>query len=298
MYNVGDKVKVLKGNFCVGEEVYLERKHVSYDNNRDVTKYWHVISNDKSQFCLIESGMQFVRSASEAKLLLVESIKRMKMDYGISKNEDVLKKRSWYPEGSIAYQELTWLSDALYVYDKAYKQLMEKEGATTVFKIGDRVRVRVRVKSGIFMVNEVGTVRSLNTDVLFPDGTQWHVVKLDRGNTINVSEKNLEVVKENNTMKLNLKNGVTVEGTPEEVMKIAKQLGVDLIAEGYYNSSTHGLIKISDMDTRHVTNATLKAYRVFVEGLSKLSLPDVVKAMQNGPSDKEFNNLFTELVKR
>ena len=290
MYNVGDKVKVLKGNFCVGEEVYLERKHVEYGSNR----YWHVISNDKSQFCLNESGMQFVRSANEAKLLLVESIKHIKQDYGIVKNEDVLPKRSWYPKGSIAYQELTWLSDALYVYDKVYKQLMEKEGVTTVFKVGDRVKV----KSGIFMVSEVGTIRSLNTSVLFPDGTQWHVVELDRGNTINVSEKNLEVVKENNTMKLNLKGGVTVEGTPEEVMKIAKQLGVDLIAEGYYNSSTHGLIKISDMDTRHVTNATLKAYRTFVEGLSKLSLPDLINAMQNGPSDKEFNNLFAELVKR
>ena len=125
MYNVGDKVKVLKGNFCVGEEVYLERKHVGYKDNLDHVKYWHVISNDKSQFCLHESGMQLVKPASEAKLLLVESIKHMKQDYGIVKDEDVLKKRSWYPEGSIARKELTWLSDALYVYKSVYKELME-----------------------------------------------------------------------------------------------------------------------------------------------------------------------------
>ncbi len=161
----------------------------------------------------------------------------------------------------------------------------------TMFSVGDRVTV-----IDGFYLGFVGTITSYNIKVAIPDDTLWHQVTAANGNKVNVSEKNLQ--KENNTMKLNLKGGVTVEGTPEEVMKIAKQLGVDLIAEGYYNSSTHGLIKISDMDTRHVTNATLKAYRVFVEGLSKLSLPDVVKAMQNGPSDKEFNNLFTELVKR
>jgi hypothetical protein len=61
-------------------------------------------------------------------------------------------------------------------------------------------------------------------------------------------------------------NGVTLTGTADQLLQYAKLIGevVDptrlggSVPKGYYFSSSHGLIKISEMDTVHLVNALSK----------------------------------------
>lgn len=107
--------------------------------------------------------------------------------------------------------------------------------------------------------------------------------------------------KEIKGMKITLTNGLVVEGTLEQVQQVAKTFGevVPFHGDGiHYNSSTHGLLRIRDMDTRHVRNATLKLYREWVNNLSTLTDRDLVLALRNGPTDKTLVGLIVELQRR
>lgn len=92
-------------------------------------------------------------------------------------------------------------------------------------------------------------------------------------------------------MKYTFKNGATVEGTVEQVLNVAKSLGeiVNLkgqTPEGYYDSEHSGLMKISDMDIRHIRNAMLKRVRKNVEILTK----------KTNLSEMDFRDKFWSLL--
>lgn len=96
-----------------------------------------------------------------------------------------------------------------------------------------------------------------------------------------------------------LPNGVAIEGTPEKVSQVAKQLGYTVNFRGFYLSETHGLVEIGKMDTRHIQNALLKIYRTWVQDLSALKdNRELLNALRDGPNSVEFTDLLVELAKR
>lgn len=100
-------------------------------------------------------------------------------------------------------------------------------------------------------------------------------------------------------MKITLPNGAVVEGTPDQIAVIARSFGVSLGNDGvYYNSTSRGLIKITDMDDTHLANAIRKQYREFAASLSSKSGRDLVLTLRNGPSDKTFTALVAEYARR
>lgn len=96
-------------------------------------------------------------------------------------------------------------------------------------------------------------------------------------------------------MKLTLPNGLTVEGTETQVRDIARSLGyvaaVPTENDGlHYKSSTHGLMLIRDMNTRHVVNAIRKLYRAEAEALSTDRVT-LVQALRAGVGSKNVTLL-------
>lgn len=110
-------------------------------------------------------------------------------------------------------------------------------------------------------------------------------------------------------MQYKFKNGATVEGTTEQILAIAKSLGetvnlraLGLTARGFYESSTKGTLKISEMEAGHIRNALLKQSREYFETLATES-----KTLSNEEFSKKYVglgdntvviDLFTELQKR
>lgn len=109
-------------------------------------------------------------------------------------------------------------------------------------------------------------------------------------------------------MQYKFKNGATVEGTTEQILAIAKSLGetVNLgslgTPRGYYESSTKGVLKISEMEAGHIRNALLKHSREYFETLitesKKLSNEDFLKKYIGLVENAVVIDLFTELQKR
>lgn len=74
-------------------------------------------------------------------------------------------------------------------------------------------------------------------------------------------------------MELRLPSGATISGSETEVRALATALGFGhLVAREddgvHYRSLTHGLMRIKDMNTRHVINAIRKLYRTEADALS------------------------------
>lgn len=100
-------------------------------------------------------------------------------------------------------------------------------------------------------------------------------------------------------MKYMLPNGVAIEGTPEKVSAVAKQLGYTVNFRGFYMSETHGLIEISGMNTQHIQNALLKIYRAWVSDLNSVKdTKELLHALRDGPNSVEFTDLLVELARR
>lgn len=67
-----------------------------------------------------------------------------------------------------------------------------------------------------------------------------------------------------------LPNGLTIEGTIEQVNKVRASFGYSPLftPDGiHYNSSTKGVVRIADMDEQHVKNAIRK---LFSSGIANL----------------------------
>jgi len=76
-------------------------------------------------------------------------------------------------------------------------------------------------------------------------------------------------------LKLTLPNGLELSGPHSQVLETAKTLGykeADLFPEkDWYMSSTHGPIRIADMQTNHLMNATAKKMQPYLRDLVKSS---------------------------
>ena len=101
-------------------------------------------------------------------------------------------------------------------------------------------------------------------------------------------------------MKITLGNGLTLDGTQEDVIKAMHLLGYGNKQEEFYYSESKGLfIRISEMETSHLRNAVLKLNREWAESLSQLSEPEAVAdAILCGNQDRTFQVMLDELADR
>ena len=104
-------------------------------------------------------------------------------------------------------------------------------------------------------------------------------------------------------MRVTLNNGMTLEGTVEQVAAAAKALGQSLGNDGvFYMSESRGLVKISDMDDTHLQNALRKVCREWVlkqpDALKFLTGMNLARALKDGCTDKTFLALYAEFAKR
>ena len=100
-------------------------------------------------------------------------------------------------------------------------------------------------------------------------------------------------------MKITLPNGMTLEGTLEQVSDAAKRLGFNLGNDGvHYVSSTRGLIKISDMTEQHLRNAILKRETARLQELKALDLRSFLRALASGTTDVTTLAMVAELGRR
>lgn len=104
--------------------------------------------------------------------------------------------------------------------------------------------------------------------------------------------------KETKIMKVTLANGMTLEGTGEQVIKAARDLGYPIDDGAFYNSSVHGLIRIADMDDNHLRNAMLKIHREWAANIGAQRGYELAKSIREGCTNKAFLGLYTEFVRR
>lgn len=100
-------------------------------------------------------------------------------------------------------------------------------------------------------------------------------------------------------MKATLSDGTVIEGTEHQIQNIMKALGI-FVADGiHYESTTHGIVRISDMADSHIKNSVLKIYREWVDGLRTKTFSEITAALRNGPSDNvTLLGLVAEMKKR
>lgn len=101
-------------------------------------------------------------------------------------------------------------------------------------------------------------------------------------------------------MRYQLKSGAWIEGTQEQINAVRVSLG-EFIPDGrHYNSSSRGIVLISNMETTHLRNAIRKMYREWVESLDNtLSNHDFVLRLRSGPNtDITLLGLVAELQRR
>lgn len=102
-------------------------------------------------------------------------------------------------------------------------------------------------------------------------------------------------------MELRLANGVVLTGPAHELAAVAKALGAPLEGDGlHYNSSSRGLVRISEMSTQHIKNALRKRYRAWVDAMdTNVSASEFAAMLHTGPrSDVTLLGLVAELKKR
>jgi 3-mercaptopyruvate sulfurtransferase SseA len=108
-------------------------------------------------------------------------------------------------------------------------------------------------------------------------------------------------------MKLELRDGMVVEGTATELKNFI-ELAADgseeaLAKQGWYTSSSKGLIRISSMDSMHIRNAIMVRFNAWVDELRrthrKLSDKEFVDQLVSGAgADDVVHALAKELIER
>lgn len=100
-------------------------------------------------------------------------------------------------------------------------------------------------------------------------------------------------------MKVRLSNGMTIDGTYEQVTETANKLGLTIDMSGWYLSENKGMILISTMDIHHLKNAILKMYKAWVDSLYlSPTTDDFITQIRNGNEDKTFKELLIELYSK
>ena len=101
------------------------------------------------------------------------------------------------------------------------------------------------------------------------------------------------------------KNGSVVNGTLDQIMKMAAILGETVVGitdvpKGYYHSGTKGIMKIADMNEVHIKNALNKiAYSYYQNlGKEKIEIYEYLKKFTELVQEPKLNELFEELQSR
>lgn len=87
-------------------------------------------------------------------------------------------------------------------------------------------------------------------------------------------------------MKITLPNGITIEGTEEEVRRVVKNQD-----KGMYLSESSGLIPIEDMETNHIMNALCKEIKKYTDSISR----DDISEFLDGINDPDENEVMFAL---
>lgn len=96
-------------------------------------------------------------------------------------------------------------------------------------------------------------------------------------------------------MEFKLPTGATISGTETEVRALVTALGYgSMLAREddgiHYRSSTHGLIRVKDMNTRHIVNAIRKLYRTEADNLP-VDRANLVSVLRSGVGSKNVTLL-------
>lgn len=101
------------------------------------------------------------------------------------------------------------------------------------------------------------------------------------------------------------KNGSVVNGTIEEILKVAEVLGetvegLEKVPTGYYMSGSKGLVPIREMNEMHIKNAITKIAYTFYQKLGKedISIEDYLRKFVKLPEEPKLGELFAELKRR
>ena len=107
------------------------------------------------------------------------------------------------------------------------------------------------------------------------------------------------IFEDGDKMQITLENGLTISGSQDEVYGVMRKLGYGEQNGKFYNSSSKGLILISEMETSHLRNAVLKLNREWAESLSAINDPGAVAdAILCGNDDETFQAMLDELQDR
>lgn len=101
-------------------------------------------------------------------------------------------------------------------------------------------------------------------------------------------------------MKVVLADGTVVEGTDASVKTILEKIGLtpgsgDSVI---YVSKSQGPLLIKDMNTLHLRNAMLKLYEKWLANLRDLNGPELLKALEEGPSEDVMIAMIGEFAQR
>lgn len=100
-------------------------------------------------------------------------------------------------------------------------------------------------------------------------------------------------------MEITTADGMKISGTEVQINAILKSLGYPTVYKKlearendgiHYRSSTHGLMRIKDMNTRHVVNAIRKMYRAEADALST-DRSTLVQTLRSGVGSKNVTLL-------
>lgn len=97
-------------------------------------------------------------------------------------------------------------------------------------------------------------------------------------------------------MKITLTNGVTVEGTLEQINAVAKTFGLTSVypEDKYYYSRSKGeYLLIKDMNTMHLRNAVLVMFGAWQSTLKTITDPrKLCMALGEGPDPKDYPTFY------
>lgn len=102
-------------------------------------------------------------------------------------------------------------------------------------------------------------------------------------------------------MKVTLPNGLTVEGTLEQVNAVVTSLGYKATVDTdyYYSKSRNEYLLIKDMNTTHLRNAILRFYEDWVKELHNIKNPQrVVRSIRDGINDPTWLAMVREYYTR
>lgn len=103
-------------------------------------------------------------------------------------------------------------------------------------------------------------------------------------------------------MKVILPNGITVEGTLDQINSVRKTFGYDALfsPDGvHYKSQSRGVIKIADMNDTHIKNAIRKIWANAISSIdTTVSNQEFITTLNKPATDLTLIGLLAELISR